>query len=72
VKAVVSNEQFYRIANGVAGDALLAIRMLRSAGNKTDRQVHDRITDNILLDATEDVQPISARRVSVRPLRING
>jgi orc1/cdc6 family replication initiation protein len=53
---VVTDDQLYRIADAAAGDARLAIRILRTAASKADRENHDRITDDILLDAAEDAR----------------
>jgi orc1/cdc6 family replication initiation protein len=55
-EGVVTDDQLYRIADAAAGDARLAIGMLRSAASKADRQDHDRITDDVLLDAAEDAR----------------
>ena len=51
---VITDTQLYRIADAAAGDARLAIGILRTAASKADRENHDRITDEILLDAAED------------------
>lgn len=51
---VITDSQLYRIADAAAGDARLAIGILRTAASKADRQNQDRITDDILLDAAED------------------
>lgn len=37
-------------------DARFAIGILRTAAGKADRENHERITDDILLDAAEDVR----------------
>lgn len=51
---VITDNQLYRIA--AAGDARLAIGILRTAAGKADRENHERITDDILLDAAEDAR----------------
>ena len=53
---VISDEQLYQIADAAAGDARLAIGMLRSAASTADRENYDRITDDILVDAAEDAR----------------
>src|SRR6056297_2783106 len=53
---VITDDQLYRIADAAAGDARLAIGILRTAAGKADRENHDRITDDILLDAAEDAR----------------
>ncbi|MXV61880.1 AAA family ATPase [Natronorubrum sp. JWXQ-INN-674] len=53
---VVTEEQLYRIADAAAGDARLAIGVLRSAASKADRENHERITDDVLLDAATDAR----------------
>jgi len=53
---IITNDQLYRIADAAAGDARLAIGILRTAAGKADRQNHERITDDILLDAAEDAR----------------
>jgi orc1/cdc6 family replication initiation protein len=55
-KDVVDDDQLYRIADAAAGDARLAIGILRTAANKADRENRGRITDDILLDAAEDAR----------------
>ncbi|RKD86267.1 Cdc6/Cdc18 family protein [Halopiger aswanensis] len=52
----ITDEQLYRIADAAAGDARLAIGMLRSAASKADRENQERITDDILLDAATDAR----------------
>jgi Cdc6-like AAA superfamily ATPase len=49
-------DQLYRITHAVADDAHLAIGILRTAASTANRENHERITDNILLDAAEDAQ----------------
>jgi len=53
---VITDDQLYRIADAAAGDARLAIGILRTAASKADRENHKRITDDILLDAAEDAR----------------
>jgi orc1/cdc6 family replication initiation protein len=53
---VITDDQLYRIADAAAGDARLAIGILRTAANKADRENRGRITDDILLDAAEDAR----------------
>jgi Cdc6-like AAA superfamily ATPase len=53
---VITDEQLYRIADAAAGDARLAIGMLRTAASRADRENADRITDEILLDAAGDAR----------------
>ncbi len=53
---VITDDQLYRIADAAAGDARLAIGILRTAASKADRENHDRITDDILLSAADDAR----------------
>jgi orc1/cdc6 family replication initiation protein len=53
---VITDDQLYRIADAAAGDARLAIGMLRTAASTADRDDHERITDELLLDAAEDAR----------------
>ena len=53
---VIADDQLYRVADAAAGDARLAIGILRTAAGKADRENCERITDDILLDAAEDVR----------------
>ena len=53
---IITNDQLYRISDAAAGDARLAIGILRTAASKADRKNHERITDDILLDAAEDAR----------------
>jgi len=53
---VITDDQLYRIADAAAGDARLAIGILRTAAGKADRENYERITDDILLDAAEDAR----------------
>jgi len=52
----ITDEQLYRIADAAAGDARLAIGMLRTAASKADRENCERITDDMLLNAAEDAR----------------
>jgi orc1/cdc6 family replication initiation protein len=53
---VIADDQLYRIADAAAGDARLAIRILRTAASKADRENYEQITDDILLDAATDAR----------------
>ena len=53
---VVTDNQLYQIADAAAGDARLAIGILRTAAGKAKRGSHERITDGILIDAAEDAR----------------
>ncbi|RJX42938.1 AAA family ATPase [Halonotius aquaticus] len=53
---VITDDQLYQIADAAAGDARLAIGILRTAASTADRENHDRITDEILRDAAEDAR----------------
>ena len=53
---IITNDQLYRIADAAAGDARLALGILRTAASTADRKNRDRITDDILLDAAEDAR----------------
>ncbi|MFC4247884.1 Cdc6/Cdc18 family protein [Natribaculum luteum] len=53
---VITDDQLYRIADAAAGDARLAIGILRTAASKADRESRERITDDVLLDAAEDAR----------------
>jgi len=53
---VIADDQLYRVADAAAGDARLAIGILRTAAGKAGRENHERITDDILLDAAEDAR----------------
>ena len=55
-KDVITDNQLYQIADAAAGDARLAIGILRTAASTADRENHERITDDILLDAAEDAR----------------
>jgi orc1/cdc6 family replication initiation protein len=53
---VVDDDQLYRIADAAAGDARLAIGILRTAASTADRENHDHITDDLLRDAAGDAR----------------
>ena len=53
---VITDEQLYQIADAAAGDARLAIGMLRSAASTADRENHEEITNDILINAAEDAR----------------
>ena len=53
---VITDGQLYQIADAAAGDARLAIGMLRSAASTADRENREAITNDILLDAAEDAR----------------
>jgi len=53
---VITDEQLYQIVDAAAGDARLAIGMLRSAASTADRENHEAVTNDILLDAAEDAR----------------
>ena len=53
---VITDEQLYCIADAAAGDARLAIGILRSAAGKADRENNDQITDELLQEAAEDAR----------------
>jgi len=55
-KDIITDDQLYRIADAAAGDARLALGILRTAASTADRENRDRITDDILLDAAEDAR----------------
>ncbi|EMA69271.1 Cdc6/Cdc18 family protein [Halorubrum kocurii] len=55
-EGVITDNQLYQIADAAAGDARLAIGMLRSAASTAARENHEAITNNILLDAAEDAR----------------
>ncbi|WP_311170864.1 Cdc6/Cdc18 family protein [Halobellus ordinarius] len=52
----ITDEQLYRIADAAAGDARLAIGILRTAASKANRENHDRVTDGMLLEAADDAR----------------
>jgi len=51
---VITDDQLFRIADAAAGDARLAIGILRTAASHADRENRDQITDEMLFDAAED------------------
>ena len=53
---VITDAQLYQIADAAAGDARLAIGILRTAASTADRENRERITDSTLLDAAEDAR----------------
>jgi len=53
---IITDGQLYRIADAAAGDAHLAIGILRTAAGKADHENYERITDDILLNAAEDAR----------------
>lgn len=53
---VITDEQLSLIADAAAGDARLAIGILRSAARTADRDNHERITDKMLHQAANDAQ----------------
>ena len=53
---IITDDQLYRIADAAAGDARLALGILRTTASTADRKNRDRITDDILLDAAKDAR----------------
>lgn len=53
---VITGEQLPLIADAAAGDARLAIGILRAAAGTADRDNHERITDEMLRQAANDAQ----------------
>ncbi len=53
---VITGEQLSLIADAAAGDARLAIGILRAAAGTADRDNHERITDEMLRQAASDAQ----------------
>jgi orc1/cdc6 family replication initiation protein len=53
---VITDDQLYRIADAAAGDARLAIGILRTAASTADREDCEQITDEILLEAASDAR----------------
>ena len=53
---VIADDQLYRIADAAAGDARLAIGILRTAASTAARENHERITDDLLLEAADDAR----------------
>jgi orc1/cdc6 family replication initiation protein len=52
----ITDTQLYHIADAAAGDARLAIGMLRIAASKADRQSAGQITDELLREAAGDAR----------------
>jgi len=55
-EGVITDNQLYQIADAAAGDARLAIGMLRSAASTADRENYEELTNDILLNAAEDAR----------------
>ncbi len=55
-QGAVTDEQLYRIADAAAGDARLAIGILRTAASRADRENHDQLTDDVLRAAADDAR----------------
>jgi Cdc6-like AAA superfamily ATPase len=55
-QGVITDDQLYRIADAAAGDARLAIGILRTAAGTASREAADRITDEMLGDAASDAR----------------
>jgi orc1/cdc6 family replication initiation protein len=53
---VITDEQLYRIADAAAGDARLAIGILRTAASTADRENYEHITDELLREAAADAR----------------
>jgi len=53
---VITDDQLYRIADAAAGDARLAIGILRTAASTADRENQEQITDDILRDSADDAR----------------
>jgi len=53
---VITDDQLSRVADAAAGDARLAIGILRAAASRADRNHCEYITDEILLDAATDAR----------------
>jgi orc1/cdc6 family replication initiation protein len=53
---VITDDQLYRIADAAAGDARLAIGILRTAASTAARENYDHITDDLLQDAASDAR----------------
>ena len=62
---IITDGQLKRIADAAAGDARLAIGILRAAAGRADRDHRDCITDEILLDAA------SAARAQIKQKNID-
>ncbi|WP_336339428.1 Cdc6/Cdc18 family protein [Haloarcula brevis] len=55
-KDVITDNQLYHIADAAAGDARLAIGILRIAASTADREDRETITDEMLRDAADDAR----------------
>ncbi|WP_135306087.1 Cdc6/Cdc18 family protein [Haloarcula amylovorans] len=55
-KDAITDDQLHRIADAAAGDARLAIGILRTAASAADRKNAGQITNDILLDAAGDAR----------------
>jgi len=53
---VITDDQLYHVADAAAGDARLAIGILRTAASEADREDEERITGEMLLDAADDAR----------------
>jgi ORC complex protein Cdc6/Orc1 len=53
---VITDNQLYHIADAAAGDARLAIGILRTAASAGDREDQETITDEMLRDAADDAR----------------
>jgi orc1/cdc6 family replication initiation protein len=52
----ITDEQLYSIADAAAGDARLAIGILRTAASRADRKNNDEISDSLLTAAASDAR----------------
>ena len=55
-QGAVTDEQLYSIADAAAGDARLAIGILRTAARTAERNGQDNITESLLSDAAHDAR----------------
>jgi len=55
-QGVVTDEQLYSIADAAAGDARLAIGILRTAARTAERNGEENITESLLSDAAHDAR----------------
>jgi len=53
---VITDDELYHIADAAAGDARLAIGILRIAASTADREDRETITDEMLRDAADDAR----------------
>lgn len=53
---VITDDQIARIADAAAGDARLALGILRSAASKAERENLGRVTDDLLVSAATDAR----------------